>query len=152
MKHFLVLTTVVLAFTLFGGELQGKEPAAEQKLLTSEPASFCLSLSPESFDPAPEISAAACTVSVDCEDGTTIECSGASCQGKERNCNLDEPGFVECDGNKQTCDECVCHDHCEPCASYGQTDDCGLVCKQNVYCCDQNGTCGVRIGAWVLAF
>jgi len=152
MKHFLVLTTVVLACTLCAGELQSTEPTGEQEPLTSETAPFCLSLSPESVAPAPEIAAASCTVSVDCDDGTTIQCSGASCQGKDRNCSNGERGFVDCDGNTQYCPVCDCHNHCEPCASYGQTDDCGLVCKRNVYCCDQNGICGVRIGAWVLAF
>ena len=153
MKHVLTLTTVVLTFALFAGELRGEEPAAEQEVLTSEAAPFCLSLAPESVAPAPEIAAASCTVSVDCDDGTTIQCSGASCQGEDRNCNNDQRGFVDGDGNTQYCpEECDCHYHCEPCASYGQTDDCGLVCKRNVYCCDKFGNCGVRIGAWVLAF
>ena len=50
--------------------------------------------------------------SADCEDGSTISCSGSSCSAQDQNCDLDIQGHVICDGIiRDRCD--VCEPVCE---------------------------------------
>lgn len=75
----------------------------------------------------------------DCGSHPSVSCEGSSCSAVDRNCPS-QKGYVQCDGDYQYCPDCICHYNCQPCAAWGQTDDCGCTCLKNV--------CG-RVGAWL---
>jgi len=146
-------TLTLFACLLLTAAASAAGPAAAQPAATAPDLARCSTAAPAQSEALPALGtpepqpAASCYVSVDC-GSTTVDCSGSTCYGVDRNCNTGEPGYVQCNGGSpEYCPECICHNYCEPCAAYGQTDDCGLTCVWN-----PNLPNCKRISAWVLAF
>lgn len=85
---------------------------------------------------APPFSAATCTISQQCSDGSTVSCSGAN-----GTCTSGS-NWVQCDGTRHTCPSTSCE--AQVTCAYG-----GLIsCTSNTYCeegtdyvyCDGAGT------------
>lgn len=77
----------------------------------------------------PLASLAKCTA--ECEDGTTVTCSGSSCSAQDQDCSQDQPGYCISDTEEKFCaacpsepvlcksegNKCVDNDDCPPCSN-----------------------------------
>lgn len=107
----------------------GEAPADEA--VTSPPAGTTLCTLPtlgvevEGAEPLPLASLAEC--SAECEDGSTVTCSGSSCSAQDQDCSQDQAGYCFSD----------LEDHfCEPC-----DDPDPVICKSQGNKCIDDGDC-----------
>jgi hypothetical protein len=71
----------------------------------------------------------ACTATANCGSDPAAFCSGdSSCTAVDRNCSVNEPGHVTCDGNTFWCPT-QCTTTCDRCCQCAQTGECLPCCR-----------------------
>jgi hypothetical protein len=103
------LSLAALGFLL--SPAMAANPPQAARVLSVADQTFLASLAPVG-SPAPQLAAkgpaigqkSECDATANCGGGVTITCHGlSSCSAADRNCTVNEPGHVTCDGTPTSC-------------------------------------------------
>lgn len=133
--HSRLVLSTLLALTLLILLVPGTVAAEEA------PVGRTSSVDTESTEQMLLASLASCTA--DCENGTTVTCSGSPCSAQDQNCSQNEQGFCTSDTGQKFC-EPLCPD-CDfdfVCNFSACTDDpdCDNRCRP-LWFCETNADC-----------
>lgn len=138
---FAVSTLLTLALLVF---TPGSLMAEGASSMSADTAS-CLTPKPDTetvnAERLPLASLATCTA--DCEDGSTVACSGSSCSAQDQNCANNQQGFCTGDSGQKSCTPaCPDCDRDFVCNFSACTNDpdCENRCKP-LWVCDTNDDC-----------
>jgi hypothetical protein len=77
----------------------------------------------------------ACSATANCTPGTTVSCTytgtGGTCTAVDRNCSVNQRGYVSCNGVVTNCPTTCqsCNLICQACNQCDQTGDCFACCR-----------------------